>query len=172
MADRARAGRADAARPDPEIDPCSVARTLAVVGERWTLLVLREAFYGVRRFADIQARLGVARNLLAARLATLVEHGILVRSPYRDPGSRVREEYRLTDRGRELFPILVALMQWGDAHLADPTGPSVLIEHRDCGRPVRAELRCTAGHKGLGARDTRAVHRSGSESGPGRPARC
>ncbi|MDI2125642.1 winged helix-turn-helix transcriptional regulator [Yinghuangia seranimata] len=132
-------------------DNCSVGRTLAVVGERWTFLVLREAFYGQRRFEDIQSTLGVARNVLAARLQTLVEHGLLVRRPYREPGKRERFEYRLTDRGTDLFPALVALMEWGDKHLPDEAGPPVALEHRDCGARLHVELVCEAGHRGDGA---------------------
>lgn len=135
-------------------DNCSVARTLAVVGERWTLLILREAFYGVRRFDEMQQRLGVARNVLAARLQTLVEHELLVRHPYKEAGRRERFEYRLTDRGRDLYPALVSLMQWGDRYLADDAGPAVVIEHKDCGAAVHTELTCEAGHGGLNARDT------------------
>src|SRR5215469_113949 len=99
---------------------CSIGRTLEIVGERWTLLVLREAFYGVRRFADFHRALGCARNLLSARLRKLVEEGLLTQVPYRESGNRVRAEYRLTDKGRELFPAVVALMQWGDRWTADP----------------------------------------------------
>jgi DNA-binding HxlR family transcriptional regulator len=134
-------------------DNCSVARTLAVVGEKWTLLVLREAFYGVRRFADIQANLGIARNLLATRLRTLVDHDILRRKTYQEPGSRPRQEYQLTDKGRDLFPALVAMLQWGDTYLADPAGPAVVIQHKDCDEPVQAVLQCAAGHHPLTARD-------------------
>jgi DNA-binding HxlR family transcriptional regulator len=136
---------------------CSVARTLAVVGEKWTLLVLRELFYGVRRFSDIQANLGIARNLLATRLSTLSDDGILRRTTYQDPGSRARQEYQLTDKGRDLFPALVALMQWGDTYLADPAGPAVVIRHKDCEQAVRAVLQCGAGHHPITARDTRPV---------------
>jgi DNA-binding HxlR family transcriptional regulator len=135
---------------------CSIAATLQIVGEKWTLLVLREAFYGVSRFADFQRGLGCARNILSARLKTLVEEGILSQQPYRDPGSRVRHEYRLTEKGLDLFPVLVALMQWGDRWSADPTGPPVALSHRDCGYPARVELRCAAGHGPLSADETRA----------------
>lgn len=133
---------------------CSIARTLDVVGEKWTLLILREAFYGVRRFADFHAAIGCARNLLSDRLATLVEHGVLDRRPYRDAGQRERHEYRLTDKGLDLLPAVVALMQWGDQYLSDPAGPAVQITHRDCGAPVRAQLSCAAGHHDLDARQT------------------
>jgi DNA-binding HxlR family transcriptional regulator len=136
---------------------CSVARTLAVVGEKWTMLLIREAFYGVRRFVDFQANLGIARNLLSTRLSTLVDHDILCREAYREPGSRPRQEYRLTDKGRALFPALVALMQWGDTYLADPAGPAVVIRHEECDQPVHAVLRCAAGHQPLTARDTHPV---------------
>lgn len=122
---------------------CSVARTLEVVGEKWTLLVLREAFYGVRRFSDFQAHLGVARNLLSARLTTLVDQGILQRRTYQAPGERTRQEYTLTPKGRDLFPALVALMQWGDTYLSDPAGPPVVVVHNDCGHSVRAVLECS-----------------------------
>ncbi|MQA79559.1 MAG: transcriptional regulator [Streptosporangiales bacterium] len=135
-------------------DNCSIGRTLTVVGERWTLLILREAFYGVRRFEDLQRNLGVARNVLAVRLQTLVEHDLLVRHPYRKTGHRERFEYRLTEKGRDLFPALVALMQWGDRYLADDSGPAVVVTHQDCGAVVSAELTCEAGHGGLSARDT------------------
>lgn len=133
---------------------CSVAATLAIVGERWTLLVLREAFYGVRRFDDFQRHLGVARNMLTDRLATLVEHGLLTRTPYREHGRRERHEYRLTPSGRELLPAVLALMQWGDAHLAGPAGPPVTVTHRGCGASVHAELVCASGHGQLTAGQT------------------
>jgi DNA-binding HxlR family transcriptional regulator len=143
---------------------CSIRRTLDVVGEKWTLLVLREAFYGVRRFSDFQRALGCARNVLSARLATLVDEGILARKPYREPGSRARYEYRLTDKGLELFPALVALMGWGDRWTAGAAGPPVEIRHRDCGEPVTAELRCAVGHGPLSARDTEALPGAGARA--------
>jgi DNA-binding HxlR family transcriptional regulator len=136
---------------------CSIARTLGVVGEKWTLLVLREAFYGIRRFDDFHAALGCARNLLATRLKTLVAQGLLERVAYRDDAGRSRDEYRLTDKGRDLFPVVVALMQWGDRWTADDCGPAVQLVHRNCGEPVGVELNCGAGHVGLGARDITPV---------------
>jgi DNA-binding HxlR family transcriptional regulator len=135
---------------------CSVAGTLAVVGEKWSLLVLREAFFGVRRFADFQRVLGAPKAVLSDRLATLVEQGILHRVPYQAEGERQRHEYRLTTKGRDLYPTLVALMQWGDTYLGD--GPPPLeLQHQDCGAPVHLELRCEAGHDVAGARDVRPV---------------
>jgi DNA-binding HxlR family transcriptional regulator len=125
---------------------CSIARTLAVLGDRWTLLVLREAFNGVRRFEELQRRLGIARDVLTVRLNRLVEEGVLARVPYREPGRRERHEYRLTAKGVDAYPVLVALMAWGDRHKADPDGPPVELEHAGCGALVHAELRCDDGH--------------------------
>lgn len=136
---------------------CSVKLALDVVGEKWTLLVLREAFYGARRFEQFHERVGCARNVLSARLATLVDEGLLARVPYREPGRRERHEYRLTDKGRELFPAVIALMQWGDRWAAGAHGPAVEVRHRGCGEPVEAILRCAAGHGPLGARDTEPI---------------
>lgn len=140
---------------------CSVKRTLDIVGEKWTLLVLREAFYGARRFEQFNDGVGCARNVLTERLNTLVEHQLLRREPYREPGQRQRFEYRLTEKGVELFPALVALMQWGDRWEADAAGPPVTVTHRGCGQSVEAVLRCRGGHAGLTARDTYAA------AGPG-----
>ncbi len=131
---------------------CSVAGTLAVVGEKWSLLVLREAFFGVRRFADFQRVLGAPKAVLSDRLATLVEQGVLTRVPYQAEGERQRHEYRLTAKGRDLYPTLVALMQWGDTYLA--AGPPPLaLTHKDCGAPVHLELACEAGHRVAGPRE-------------------
>jgi len=140
-------------RLDYSAENCSIRRTLDIVGEKWALLVLREAFYGVRRFDDFHRAIGCARNILAARLATLVEHRILERHGYREAGSRPRSEYRLTDKGRELFPTLVALLQWGDRWTADPEGAAVELRHDGCGATITAELRCAAGHGPLTAHD-------------------
>ncbi|WP_242611040.1 winged helix-turn-helix transcriptional regulator [Blastococcus saxobsidens] len=133
---------------------CSVAGTLAVVGEKWSLLVLREAFLGVRRFADLQQALGAPKAVLTDRLATLVQEGILRKEPYQADGARQRHEYRLTDKGRDLYPTLVALMQWGDRHLADGP-PPLALEHADCGAPVRVSLVCDGGHEVTGPHDVR-----------------
>jgi DNA-binding HxlR family transcriptional regulator len=135
---------------------CSVAGTLAVVGEKWSLLVLREAFLGVRRFADFQRILGAPRAVLTDRLGTLVDQGILRRVPYQAEGERQRHEYRLTQKGIDLYPTLIALMQWGDRYLADGDAP-VELEHKDCGAQVRLALVCDAGHELSGAREVRPV---------------
>jgi DNA-binding HxlR family transcriptional regulator len=131
---------------DLSMENCSIARTLQIVGEKWTLLVLRDAFNGIRRFEDLQTRLGVARQVLADRLERLVSEGILERRPYREPGQRTRHEYRLTEKGLALHPALVALMQWGDRYVADVEGPPVVLTHRDCGAPIHVTLTCDDGH--------------------------
>jgi DNA-binding HxlR family transcriptional regulator len=149
-------GSTTSTRP-PRLDrpgPCSIQRTLEIVGERWTLLVLREAFYGLRRFDEFQRGLGCARNILSNRLATLVDHGLLTRRPYREPGQRPRDEYRLTEKGLELFPVIIALMRWGDRWEADADGPPIVVRHSGCDAPVEAVLRCEHGHEPLTARET------------------
>jgi DNA-binding HxlR family transcriptional regulator len=118
---------------------CSIAGTLELIGERWTLLIVRDAFLGVRRFDDFQRNLGVARNVLQARLARLVEAGILRRQRYQERPERF--EYRLTRKGVDLWPIMVALMEWGDGHLAE-NGPPVVLVHKGCGGPVTSRRRC------------------------------
>ena len=105
---------------------CSIERTLGVLGERWTFLILREAFLGATRFAEFRDRLGVAPDVLSGRLGTLTEYGVLRLEPYQEPGERSRYAYRLTEAGQELQVILGALQQWGDDHLPHPDGPSML----------------------------------------------
>lgn len=124
---------------------CSVANALEVVGERWALLVVREVGLGVRRYADILARTGAPRAVLAARLHALVDAGVLQTSAYREPGSRERLEYRLTDAGRDLLPVVTALREWGDRHAPPDGGPPVTLRHRGCGEAVHLELRCGCG---------------------------
>ena len=133
---------------------CPVAGALTVVGEKWSLLVLREAFLGVRRFADLQRNLGAPRAVLTDRLGTLVEQGILRRVPYQAEGERQRHEYRLTRKGIDLYPTLVALMEWGDRYLGDGAAP-LDLEHHDCGAPVHLTLACDAGHQLSGAWEVR-----------------
>ena len=134
---------------------CSVARALEVVGERWTLLIMRDAFQGVRRFDDFQRSLGVARNVLNTRLQRLVDTGLLEKHRYQERPARY--EYRLTQRGRDLWPSLLALMQWGDQHLAGETGPPVVVRHQGCGGEVDPRRVCTACGAALELRDIEAV---------------
>ena len=115
---------------------CSVARSLGVLGERWTFLILREAFLGATKFAEFRDRLGVAPDVLSDRLSTLVEYGVMEREPYQEPGARPRFAYRLTPAGTELQVVLSALQQWGDRYLPPPEGPSMLRRIRGTDLPV------------------------------------
>jgi DNA-binding HxlR family transcriptional regulator len=137
---------------------CSIARTLELVGERWTFLVLRDVFLGVRRFDALQRDLGVARNVLAARLERLVGEEILAKVPYSERPPRY--EYRLTDKGLDLWPVIVELLRWGDRYAA-PDGPPIVIRHKGCGGELGERRVCTRCGEELGARDVRA------EPGPG-----
>jgi DNA-binding HxlR family transcriptional regulator len=121
---------------------CSIARTLEVIGERWTMLIVRDVFLGLRRFDEIQADLGIARNVLASRLDRLVETGVLEKALYRERPPRY--EYGLTGKGRDLWPVLLELMQWGDRHAAGRDGAPVIYRHRDCGGTVGSGRRCAA----------------------------
>ena len=125
---------------------CTIAKALEAVSTRSALLIMREAFYGTTRFDDFAARVGLSEPATAARLRELVEEGLLEREDYREPGQRTRQQYRLTPKGADLFPVLVALMQWGDRWLDDRGGPVELL-HRECGEPVSVTLRCAAGHE-------------------------
>jgi len=127
-------------------DNCTIGRAMAVLGERWTFVVLREVFNGIRRFGDMRRHTGIPRQVLTNRLAFLVEQDVLRREPYRESGMRERHEYRLTEKGLDLYPVLVAVAQWGDRYLADPDGPPVAFAHRDCEAPVEVHLSCAAGH--------------------------
>jgi DNA-binding HxlR family transcriptional regulator len=153
-------------RDDYIAENCSIQRALSVVGEKWTLLVMREAFYGAQRFDQFHSRIGCARNILSERLATLTRAEILARVPYREPGQRERHEYRLTPKGRELITVVIALMQWGDRWEPGPDGPPVRILHRDCGEPVEAILRCQHDGSVLEARDLRPVPGPGARRAP------
>jgi DNA-binding HxlR family transcriptional regulator len=119
---------------------CSIARTLEVLGERWTLLIIRDALLGLRRFDDFLRSLGVARNVLTERLRRLVEAGVLERVEYQHRPPRF--EYRLTGKGRELAVPLIAIMHWGDSHLAGPAGPPRLTRHHGCGGLLRTQFVC------------------------------
>lgn len=138
---------------------CSVARTLDVIGEWWTLLIIRDAFRGTRRFEDFQASLGLARSVLTARLAKLTDSGVLVREAYSEHPPRY--EYRLTAKGRELFPVIVALIGWGDQWAATPAGPPVEFVHDTCGNVTTPVLTCPHCHGEVSAANTH------SQPGPG-----
>jgi DNA-binding HxlR family transcriptional regulator len=118
-----------------ELPTCSIARSLEVLGERWTLLILRDAFSGATRFSEFRDSLGVAPDVLTARLATLVQAGAMTREPYQEPGARVRHSYHLTPRGQDLLVVLGALQQWGDEHLPREAGPTIVRRSGD-GRPL------------------------------------
>jgi DNA-binding HxlR family transcriptional regulator len=127
-------------------DGCTIAAALEEIPTRSAFLILREAFYGTTRFDDFAERVGISEPVAAARLRELVDNGLLEREDYREPGQRTRQRYRLTEKGADLFPALVALMQWGDRWL-DKRGGPVELRHRDCGEEVTVELRCGAGHE-------------------------
>ncbi len=138
--------------------PCSIIRPLAILGDRWTFMLVKQAFAGSRRFEEFQAAIGIPRGRLSERLARLVAVGILSREPYNE--GHTRHEYRLTQKGHDLYPVLLALRDWGDRYMA-PEGPPVLYRHRGCGGEAHAHLACDRCGKELTARDVQP------EPGPG-----
>lgn len=128
------------------LDECSIAGALDALGDTWSILVLRELFFGVHRFNEIQEELGISRSTLTDRLRRLTELGIVRTVPYQDPGDRPRHEYRLTRKGVGLLPAVVALMQWGDEHVNGGRGPVRLID-RESGEQVGVELRARGGRR-------------------------
>ena len=138
---------------------CSIARSLEVIGERWTLLILRDAVVGLTRFEEFQAKLGIASNVLTNRLKRLCDEELLERVP--DPERPGRPKYVLTDKGRELAPALIVLMKWGDRHYPTPGGPPRLTLHAGCGGNIGPDLRCDRCGKHAGARGDRAPARPG-----------
>jgi DNA-binding HxlR family transcriptional regulator len=141
---------------------CSIARALEVLGERWTLLVIRDVFNGRRRFDQIQENLGIARNVLSTRLGWLVDEGILEKRPYQERPARY--EYFLTEKGLDLWPVMITLLHWGDRHLAGETGPPLEIRHKRCDGLVDERGYCSRCDQRLEARDAYTAH------GPGAPA--
>ncbi|UAW98195.1 helix-turn-helix transcriptional regulator [Halopseudomonas nanhaiensis] len=139
--------------------PCSLSRALSVIGDRWTLLILRDCFLGIRRFDAFERRLGVTRHVLADRLKKLVEAQVLVRVAYQQ--KPLREEYRLTDKGKDLHPVMLALVHWGDRHMADQRGAPVLHRHKACGQLMRPVTVCSECGEAVGVRDVVV------EAGPG-----
>ena len=138
---------------------CSIAGALEVVGERWSLLIVRDVLLGLRRFDEMQSDLGIARNVLQTRLTRLVEQGVLEKRLYQERPPRY--EYRLTEKGLDLWPAIVALMKWGDRYAARASGPPVLLEHKGCGGAVDEHRICEACGARLSVRDVRA------QAGPG-----
>jgi DNA-binding HxlR family transcriptional regulator len=139
---------------------CSIARSLSILGERWTVLILRDLFLGRRRFDEIQDSLGVASNVLSQRLATLVDEGIVERRRYSEHPERF--EYRLTEKGRDLQSVLLALLRWGDRYTTDADGPPLETVHSDCGHPFHMVPTCSQCGGEVGSRNV--------ESRPGRGA--
>ena len=139
--------------------PCSIARTLAIIGDRWTAMIIRNAFLGIRRFDDFQRNLGVTRHVLADRLKFLVEHNIFQKVPYSD--SQKRYEYRLTAQGLDLYPIIMSMMKWGDTWLDENLGAPVEYIHQPCGKKFSPVLVCSDCGEALYARQVTPI------AGPG-----
>ena len=136
---------------DLKDEPCSVARTLSVIGDRWTLMILRDCFVGLRRFEHFEASLGITRHVLADRLKKLVDEGVLKKVPYGE--APVREEYRLTERGFDLYPVVLSIVQWGDKHMADERGAPIVRRHEKCGNIVQGKMVCSDCGEELDARE-------------------
>jgi DNA-binding HxlR family transcriptional regulator len=134
--------------------PCSVARTVDILGDWWTPLVLRESYLGVRRFDDFQHRLGIGRNILTQRLGRLVDEGLLARRPYQE--RPLRHEYVLTDKGRDFYPVMAAITRWGDAWLDGGEGPPVILHHTRCDHDMHAEVVCSECGEPIEVREVRA----------------
>jgi len=146
-----------------EEEPCSLARTIGVIGDRWTLLILRECFLRTRRFEAFQSALGITRHLLAERLKKLVRTGVLRRIPYQE--SPMRYEYILTQKGLDLYPIMMALVHWGDTHMVDERGRPLLHEHRNCGKLFDPVMVCSECREPLLAKEV--ITRPGPGARPG-----
>ena len=122
---------------------CPVGRALDLLGEKWTLLIVRDALNGIRRFDEFRQHVGLSEAVLSDRLRKLVDEAVLELLPYQEPGKRERFEYRLTPKGRDLLPVVIALKQWGERHYADPRGPVIEVKHRRCDGDVRVALQCS-----------------------------
>ena len=142
---------------------CSIAQSLEIVGEWWTLLILRDCFLGVRRFDDFVERLGIARNVLTSRLETLIDAGVLERRAYDE--ARARYDYVLTEKGRALWPVMTALRQWGDEWILGSGNEPLLLEHRRCGHTTTAQMTCDVCGEHLDVRSVRAKPGPGAERG-------
>lgn len=138
---------------DLDQQPCSLARTLAVVGDRWTLLILRDCFLGVRRFDVFEQRLGITRHVLTDRLKKLVRYGVLYKSPYQE--RPLREEYRLSDKGLDLYPVILGLVSWGDKHMSDERGAPIVHTHKTCGLHMQPSTHCSECGDAITAKDVK-----------------
>lgn len=134
---------------------CAVARAESVLGDRWTMMIIRDCMLGIRRFEDFQSRLGIARRVLTDRLNLLVDKGVLRREAYSQ--RPLREEYRLTEAGRDLLPVIMALSRWADRHLPHPEGTAVQYHHVDCNQTIEPRIDCPTCATPLTVRNTRAV---------------
>lgn len=135
-------------------EPCPVARTVAVIGDRWTLLLLRDCFLGVRRFEDFQSRLGISRTIITERLGALVDEGVLHRAPYQE--RPLRHEYRLTPKGRALYPVLISMVSWGNAYAGFEPSARLKLRHKGCGHTFKPVLVCDACGEKVDAREVAA----------------
>ncbi len=164
---------ADALDLGHRLDADSVGRTLSLVGDRWTIMILRETFFGVRRYGQFARNLKIPRPTLSLRLRKLVEAGLLERVPYSTEPER--HEYRLTHAGRDLFPAVIALMRWGDTHLAGAEGPPIVLRHETCGQRTHPHVTCDVCGEEISARDVRPERGPGfsaaSSAGDGRTKR-
>jgi DNA-binding HxlR family transcriptional regulator len=142
-----------------EDEACSLARTVSVIGDRWTLLILRDCFLRVRRFEDFQARLGITRPILASRLRKLVKEFVLAKVPYQE--RPLRHEYRLTEKGLDLHPVLMSIVHWGDLHMAGKKGRPLLHQHLNCGKTFDPVMVCSECGEPLSPREVRV------QRGPG-----
>ena len=150
-------------RTDTSSWPCTIARAADLLGDGWTLLIIRQACLGQRRFEEMQSSLGIGRNILADRLQRLVSEGIFGRMPYQE--HPVRHEYRLTTKGREVYPILAAMAAWGDRWLTGPEGTPLVLHHVMCDHDMRADVVCSECREPLELAQVRA------QRGPGFPRR-
>jgi DNA-binding HxlR family transcriptional regulator len=147
--------------------PCTIARSVDLLGDHWNLLIIRQACLGTRRFDDFQAALGTGRNILSRRLTRLVDEGLLDRVEYR--ARPVRHEYRLTDKGRDVYPILAAMAAWGERWLTGPEGTPLVLHHAACGHDMHAVVVCSECDEPLDVREVRAKAGPGSRSPAANP---
>ncbi len=144
-------------------EPCSIARTVAVIGDRWTMMILRDCFNGSRRFDQFQESLGISRSIVTDRLSLLVDEGVLLKTPYQE--KPLRYEYRLTGKGLDLYPILMSMFRWGDKYYATEAGPPLFFRHKTCGHDFHSVIVCSECNGELNPREVEA------RAGPGLKAR-